>query len=96
MGETAAAATVARAVSEYGILALGWVLFLFAMFYIRVERRRYQDLVIHIITYFTKIHMTEGKENVMPFSVGLFDSKKSHGRAKRRSGLPAGESNNDG
>lgn len=96
MGGTAGAAIVARAVSEYGILGLGWVLFLFAMFYIRVERRRYQDLVIHIIQYFTKVHMAEGKEDVLPFTFGMPGSKGKAGREKRRVGSRFDESNNDG
>lgn len=85
--ELAGASAVARGVSEYGILGLGWVLFLFSMFYIRVERRRYQDLVIHIITYFTKIHMAEGKDDgiIPPVASALFGTRKSVSRNERES-----------
>lgn len=86
---------VAKAVSAYGILGLGWVLFLFSMYYIRVERRRYQDLVIHIITYFTKIHMAEGRENVFPFELPGIGNKKSHSRRKHKTGPDLSDSNDE-
>lgn len=72
---------IARAIAEYGILGLGWILFIFAMLYIRVERGRYQDLVIHIITYFTKIHMLKGPDDDLTiFADNLF---KTQGRDRR-------------
>lgn len=66
MGGPLTASVIARGLADYGILALGWILFLGSMTYIQRERKRYQDLVVHIIVYFTKIHMAEGREDVIP------------------------------
>lgn len=83
--EAASASAIARGMAEYGILGLGWVLFLFTMLYIRVERKRYQDLVIHIIQYFTKIHMLEGKDNdEPPFPASMFGITSTLASGKRK------------
>lgn len=50
-------------ISEAGVFGLGWALFIWAMWLLRIERRRYQDLVVHIIQYFTKINMIQGTED---------------------------------
>lgn len=85
MMETAWLARAANSVAAYGILGMGWLLYFFSLFYIRVERRRYQDLVLHIIAYFTKIHMAEGHEDVVsPIVAGLID--KRFGARRRKSG----------
>lgn len=47
----------------YGPMGLGWVAWIFTMFYLRAERKRYQDLVILIVQYFTKVNMLERTEN---------------------------------
>ena len=46
---------VLATLGEAGIFGLGWVAFLWAMMQLRYERSRYQQLVIHIIEYFTKV-----------------------------------------
>lgn len=50
----------ARLLGEAGIFAVGWGLFFWAMHQLRHERARYQELTVHIITYFTKINMLKG------------------------------------
>ena len=87
--ELAAGSKVLSAIAEYGILGLGWILFLFMVFRERVERNRYSDLVIHIIQYFTKVRMVEHDEsNQLPpalFDIsGVNPSRKR--RTRRRSG----------
>jgi hypothetical protein len=88
---------IAKAVAEYGILGLGWILFIFAMMYIRAERARYQDLVIHIITYFTKIHMLKGSTNdVLPeFSAELLAGKKPSSRSRKEFGRDSDSQDNE-
>ena len=94
--EPASAGVIFRIVAEYGILGLGWILFLFSMLYIRVERARYQDLVIHIITYFTKIHMLKGDSpSAAPFPPELLGPQKRSPRAKRRFGRGADPEDDD-
>lgn len=56
------AALVARFVGEAGIYGGGWALFLWAMLQMRLERKRYEDLVVHIVQYFTKINMIQGTQ----------------------------------
>lgn len=51
-----------KIVAEYGVLGLGWIAWIFTMFYVRAERARYQALVIHIIQYFTKTKMPTSSE----------------------------------
>lgn len=80
--EVLSVGAIVRAIAEYGILALGWILFLFSMLYIRMERARYQDLVIHIITYFTKIHMVKADDN----DLTIFDSILSGTRRNKKTG----------
>ena len=83
--EAGTLSVILRATAEYGILALGWILFFFAMLYIRVERARYQDLVIHIITYFTKIHMLRTEEDDLSvFPPDLFPGGKGTNRSASR------------
>lgn len=62
--EPASAAAIGKVVSEYGILGLGWILFVFMMFREVRERKRYSELVIHIIQYFTKVRMVENDSTV--------------------------------
>lgn len=50
-------------IGEVGIFGLGWALFFWAMWLLRIERKRYQDLVVHIIEYFTKVNMIQGTED---------------------------------
>lgn len=61
--ELALVSRVLGVVGEAGIFALGWVLFFWAMWLLRIERRRYQDLVVHVIQYFTKVNMIQGTED---------------------------------
>lgn len=81
--EAGAAAAIGKAVSEYGILGLGWVLFIFMMFREIRERKRYSDLVIHIIQYFTKVRMVENDESPqLPealFQLGNVNPKRKSG-----------------
>ena len=48
------AGEIVQLVGQGGIYGLGWLLFIFMMFREVRERKRYSDLVIHIIQYFTK------------------------------------------
>ena len=60
------AAVIARflgVIGEAGIFGLGWVLFFWAMWLLRLERTRYQNLVVHVIEYFTKVNMIQGTED---------------------------------
>jgi hypothetical protein len=50
-------------IEVYGPLGLGWLAWVFTMFYLRAERKRYQDLVILIVQYFTKVNMLERSES---------------------------------
>lgn len=60
--EAAGIAAIVKAVAEYGVLGLGWVVALLMFYYIQVERKRYSELVIHIISHFTKVNLPEQKE----------------------------------
>lgn len=64
--EATTALAVLKIIGDVGVLGLGWVLFFFMMFREVRERRRYSDLVIHIITYFTKVNMVERKTDETP------------------------------
>lgn len=46
--------------AEYGILGLGWVLFIYMMIERRFERQKYAELVVYIVTYFTKVRLLDG------------------------------------
>lgn len=52
--ETSIVVAQLKMLGEAGVFGLGWVGFLWAMMQLRFERSRYQQLVIHIIEYFTK------------------------------------------
>lgn len=94
--ETVSASIVARGVAEYGILGLGWILFLFSMIYIRSERARYQDLVIHIITYFTKVNMLEGRhDDPIPLPPSFFPNPHSPDNPQRRTRSKANQPHRD-
>lgn len=67
------ATSIGKLVGEGGIYGLGWILFIFMMFREVRERKRYSDLVIHIIQYFTKIRMVEHDEPRMDIPAELFD-----------------------
>lgn len=54
---------VLKLVSEGGIFALGWVLFIYMMVERRFERKKYAELVVQIVTYFTKVNMAERIKN---------------------------------
>ena len=56
------ASALLKIVGEYGVLGLGWVAWILTMFYLQVERKRYQALVIHIVAYFTKVNMAQRHE----------------------------------
>ena len=63
---------IAKLVGEGGVYGLGWILFIFMMFREVRERRRYSDLVVHIIQYFTKIRMVEHDESSLDIPAELF------------------------
>ena len=74
----------------YGPMGLGWVAWIFTMFYLRAERKRYQDLVILIVQYFTKVNMLEKPHESSPldtfFGRGVSDrGQPQAGRADRES-----------
>lgn len=52
-------AAILRIIGEGGVYGLGWLLFFYMMLREIRERKRYSDLVIHIISYFTKVNMVE-------------------------------------
>ena len=54
-------AVVIKGVAEFGILGLGWAAWLWTMLYLREERKKNQELVVHIISYFTKVKLAESK-----------------------------------
>ena len=62
--EAAALAAVVKIVAEYGVLGLGWVIAGILMWYIKGERTRYQQLVIHIIQHFTKVNIPEQNQEL--------------------------------
>lgn len=66
------------AVGEAGVFGLGWPLFFWAMWLLRIERRRYQDLVVHVIQYFTKVNMIQGTEDDTDAIRTLFRYKTGH------------------
>ena len=78
-------ASIAKLVGEGGIYGLGWVLFIFMMFREVRERKRYSDLVIHIIQYFTKIRMVEHDDPRMDIPAELFNIGGSSPKPKRQS-----------
>lgn len=53
--ELSLVAALTKMVAQYGVLGLGWIAWILTMFYLQIERKRYQALVIHIIQYFTHI-----------------------------------------
>jgi hypothetical protein len=57
---------IMRLIGEGGIYGLGWLLFLYMMVREIRERKRYSDLVIHIISYFTKVNMVERQADDAP------------------------------
>lgn len=57
---------ILRVIGEGGIYGLGWLLFLYMMVREIRERKRYSDLVIHIISYFTKVNMVERQADDAP------------------------------
>lgn len=59
-------AAILRLIGEGGIYGLGWLLFLYMMLREIRERKRYSDLVIHIISYFTKVNMVERQTDDAP------------------------------
>lgn len=89
-----AGAAVLRALSEYGILGLGWILFFYAMVLVKIERNRYQDLILHIITYFTKTKLMEGSSHdsipLPPVLIG----KESDIGSEREAGRDSGSKEN--
>lgn len=77
-------AQIAKLVGEGGIYGLGWILFLFMMFREVRERKRYSDLVIHIIQYFTKIRMVEHDNTDLDLPAELFNIGGTRRPPKRR------------
>ena len=65
-------------VGEAGIFGLGWLLFFWAMYLLRIERNRYQSLVVHVIQYFTKVNMIQGTEDDPDAIRTLFRYKTGH------------------
>lgn len=86
--ELALVSRVLGVVGEAGIFALGWVLFFWAMWLLRIERRRYQDLVVHVIQYFTKVNMIQGTEDDTDAIRTLFGksvTRRNDGRSRSNS-----------
>lgn len=69
--DAAAIAGIAKVVSEYGVLGLGWIAWILTMGYLQVERKRYQALVVHIVMHFTKVNMVESGEPITHLEEGL-------------------------
>lgn len=80
-------------IGEAGIFGLGWGLFLWAMWLLRIERRRYQDLVVHIIQYFTKVNMIQGTEDDTDAIRTLFgkSTRRRHDGGTRPDSHPAND-----
>jgi hypothetical protein len=89
------AASVAKLVGEGGIFGLGWILFIFMMFREVRERKRYSDLVIHIIQYFTKIRMVERDESSLDIPAELFDVSPTRRKPQRSTRSNAGRNDNE-
>ncbi len=85
------AGSIAKLVGEGGIYGLGWILFIFMMFRELRERKRYSDLVIHIIQYFTKIRMVEQDEPPLDIPSQLFDPNQPRRTTQRRARPPASQ-----
>lgn len=84
-------AAIGRFAGEAGIYGLGWILFLYMMVREIRERKRYSDLVIHIISYFTKVNMVERHTDDAPLIPSeLFGlprpTRKGQRRPRRGSG----------
>lgn len=75
--ETGVAAIMARGFAEYGVLAVGWIAWLWTMLYVRYERKRYQELVVHIVEYFTKTRLVENKNDSIQLPASLFSDHYS-------------------
>lgn len=79
------AGQIGKLVGEGGIYGLGWILFIFMMFREVRERKRYSDLVVHIIQYFTKIRMVEHEDSSINLPAELFGAKPTNRGVKRTS-----------
>jgi hypothetical protein len=75
---------IVKAVSEYGVLGLGWLAWLLTMWYLQVERRRYQALVIHIVQYFTKVNLADRSDSNGPDEMDEDPFGGQHGKSLGR------------
>ena len=67
-------------VAQGGIYGLGWALFIYMMIERRFERKKYAEIVVHIVTYFTKVHLVDRSQNDAKaiFTAGLEIDKPDH------------------
>lgn len=83
-------AAILRLLGEGGIYGLGWLLFLYMMVREIRERKRYSDLVIHIISYFTKVNMIERHTDdapVIPAELFGISTRRSKRAPRQRIGV---------
>jgi len=73
---------ILRLLGEGGIYGLGWLLFLYMMVREIRERKRYSDLVIHIISYFTKVNMVERQTDDAPLIPAELFGVSNRGRKR--------------
>lgn len=81
---------ILRVIGEGGIYGLGWLLFLYMMVREIRERKRYSDLVIHIISYFTKVNMVERHTDdapIIPSELFGIPSRRSKRTTRQRLGI---------
>lgn len=71
---------IAKEVASYGVLGLGWLFSLYLIWDRRFERKKYSELVVHIITYFTKINMVERNSDALGIPPGLYGGDETPGR----------------
>lgn len=84
---------VGRAILDlYGPMAIGWIAWLFTMLYLGAERKRYQELVIHMMEILAKRNLAERKTDVeSPIPLEVIEAltgKRSAGRIRQRRSVP--------
>ena len=82
-------AAILRLIGEGGIYGLGWLLFFYMMLREIRERKRYSDLVIHIISYFTKVNMVERQIDdapIIPAELFGVSTRRSKRTSRQRLG----------
>jgi hypothetical protein len=80
---------VGRAILDlYGPMAIGWIAWLFTMLYLGAERKRYQELVIHMMEILAKRNLAERKTDVeSPIPIEVIEAltgKRRIGRTRQR------------